>query len=71
MKNNSPKSKVKDCKKCDERGMIADKKIKGAASSCNCGYANKLMQEQLKDVPLENLIAYLNARHAYKLPYYE
>jgi len=58
---------MNDCNKCDERGMIADKKIKGAAYSCKCGKSNRLMEKRLKDVPIHELVAYLDARNGYKL----
>lgn len=56
---------MKECNKCDERGMIADLKIKGAASSCKCGKHNRYMQEIFNEKfggdpvsQIDNLIAY-------------
>jgi hypothetical protein len=48
------------CNKCDERGMIQDDKY--SAHSCSCGKNNRLMEESMKDVKIEDLLAYGRAR---------
>ena len=50
----------KECKKCDDRGMI---KIDTYSSkSCECGYHNRLMQEVFKNISFKDLISYGNSR---------
>ena len=51
-----------DCTKCDERGMIADPKIKGAAHSCECGKYNRIIKERFEGVKIEDLIKYARIR---------
>ena len=45
------------CGNCDDRGMIADPNIRGAARSCPCGYHNRITEALIVDVTLEDLLA--------------
>ena len=47
------------CDKCDDRGMITE--VKNGAHyghSCECGYANYLMEHRFKEVSIEELLSY-------------
>lgn len=62
---------MKECNKCDERGMIVE--IKNGAHyghSCDCGKYQKLMKERFKDVSIMDLLAYGRQRVIEKSKYF-
>ena len=51
---------MKNCTKCDDRGMIQDDKY--SAHSCLYGKHNRIMEEKFKNVSIEDLLNYGRAR---------
>lgn len=58
-----------ECKKCDDRGMITEKKNGGIyGHSCKCGKYNKIVKERFDEMmgnpmkSIENLLSYGRSR---------